>query len=151
MATSPLLLTAEGKDHLVAELSELEAVKRPNIIAQFDNDCRIDDVDQATEDLRNQLTLTERRIADIKKTLASAALLEVPSDTSYVSPGSTVTIEGGMSGTFTIVGSPEARAAAGRISNDSPLGRALLGAVLGQTIQINAPSGAYDVVVTGIQ
>lgn len=143
----PVYLTAEGKAALQAELEDLLNVQRPAIAAAIlaareDGDLR---ENGAYHDAKDRQGLMEGRIRELKEKLERAQIInsaaKTESDTVII--GSTVTIadEGGTEECYTIVGSLEAKVAAGRISNESPLGRALLGRKAGDQTTFNTPNG----------
>ena len=153
LAKTPVYLTAEGKAALEAELEELLTVRRPAIAAAIlaareDGDLK---ENGAYHDAKERQGLMESRIRDLKDKLERFEIFEAPADGGEVALGSTVTIVDGSGGeeVYTIVGSTEAKVLAGRISNESPLGRALLGRRVGDQTTVKAPSGevAYTVKV----
>jgi transcription elongation factor GreA len=143
-----VFLTAEGKASLEAELEDLVNVQRPAIAAAIlaareDGDLR---ENGAYHDAKDRQGLMEGRIRELKTKLERAQIIDsAATETSdAVILGSTVTIldDAGKEEKFTIVGSMEAKVAAGRISNESPLGRALLGRKPGDDASFTTPNGA---------
>jgi transcription elongation factor GreA len=104
---------------------------------------------------REEQSFLEGRIAQLEATLRTARVIETPDADAggWIVLGATVTIEdeAGARSTFRIVGSAEADPANGRISNVSPVGRAILGHTAGETVEIAAPRGAvrYRIVEVG--
>lgn len=144
-AKQPVYLTAEGKASLEAELEELVNVQRPAIAAAIlaareDGDLK---ENGAYHDAKDRQGLMEGRIRELKVKLERAQVIDHPAATDTVVLGSTVTVAGpdGREDTYTIVGSMETNVAAGRISNESPIGRALLGAKAGDEATIQTPGG----------
>lgn len=137
------LLTAEGIEILKAELKALSTTKRYEI-AQRLKDAK-DDGDlsenSAWDAARDEQGFVEGRISEIEHILKHSKLIE-HGDSSIVSLGSTVhlEVEDGKQ-QYTIVGSTEANPDEGKISNESPIGKALLGKKSGQEVEINVPSG----------
>jgi transcription elongation factor GreA len=145
MAKEPVYLTPQGKAELEAELEQLLTVGRPEIAATIlaareDGDLK---ENGAYHDAKDRQGHMEGRIRTIKAKLERAILIAPPPSSDSVSLGSTVTIvdAAGAKDTYTIVGSTEAKVLAGRISNESPLGKALIGQKVGATITVKAPQG----------
>jgi len=151
MPDKPVFLTAEGKAKLEAELRYLQTVRRQEVAQRIRSAKEGGDVtDNADyEDAKMEQAFVEGRILTIETMLKNATLIETvgngPSDGIHL--GSRVTIVDTDAGndsepeTYQIVGSAEARPAEGRISNESPLGRALMGKHVGEVVTIAAPSG----------
>jgi len=142
----PVYLTAEGKSALEAELEDLVNVQRPAIAAAIlaareDGDLR---ENGAYHDAKDRQGLMEGRIRELKQKLERAQIIDETAARDTVVLGSTVTIvdDRGKEEQFTIVGSMEAKVTAGRISNESPLGRALLGHKPGETAVFTTPNGS---------
>lgn len=142
----PVLVTKEGLEQLQAEYDELVNVKRPDIIrtvaaAREEGDLRENAGYHAA---RHDHSLIEGRIRDLEQMLKRAQIIDVAPasrDSSRVTIGSTVTIEiEGDEETYTIVGAVEAKPTEGRISNESPYGRALVGHRIGDTVTIKTPA-----------
>lgn len=150
MLDKPVFLTAEGKEKLEAELEHLRTVRRREVAQRIRAAKEGGDVtDNADyEDAKMEQGFVEGRIRTIEAMLHNAALIEPESTGSRngVQLGSRVTLldlDGGDGEeTFLIVGSAEASPGDGRISNESPLGRAVIGKHLGDEILVAAPSGA---------
>ncbi len=95
----------------------------------------------------------EGRIKELEVLLAMARVIDETAPVSEaIQVGSTVTIqeEGNEPETYTIVGAAEANPAAGRISNESPLGKSLLNKKVGDKVQVDAPAGAFVVTITKV-
>ena len=142
----PVFLTAEGKAALEAELEDLVNVQRPTIAAAIlaareDGDLR---ENGAYHDAKDRQGLMEGRIRELKQKLERAQIIDEAAARDSVVLGSTVTIsdDAGKEEQFTIVGSMEAKVTAGRISNESPLGRALLGRKPGESAVMTTPNGS---------
>ncbi|MDE3076974.1 MAG: transcription elongation factor GreA [Chloroflexota bacterium] len=145
MAKEPVYLTPQGKAELEEELTQLLTVGRPQIAATIlaareDGDLKENGAYHDAKDRQGHL---EGRIRTIKAKLDRATLIPPPPTRDSVSLGSIVTIidATGAKETYTIVGSTEAKVLAGRISNESPLGRALIGRKVGQPVTVKAPQG----------
>lgn len=138
------LVTPEGLEQLKAEYDELVNVKRPELIraiaaAREEGDLRENGGYHAA---RHDAGLVEGRIKQLEQMLKSVQIIDEASGNSdLVRLGSTVTIEiDGDKETYTIVGAVEANPAEGRISNESPVGKALIGHSVGQAVSIQTPN-----------
>ena len=146
MNTKPVYLTAEGLEKLKAELNELIAVDRPRVAARI-HEAKLDgDLSENAEyeDAKQEQSFLEGRIATLELQLRNAAVIE-KSNGDSVGIGSKVVIKGADGEeTFTIVGSAEAAPRDGRISNESPVGAALMGRKKGDKVTVNAPAGPIE-------
>ena len=145
MASKPVPLTKQGLDKLQRELDQLLTVRRAEV-AQRIHDAKELVGAQNTpeyEDARNEQAFVEGRILTLENIIQNAVIIEEAHDNQRVSLGSTVTIlnHKGERDHYTIVGSAEADPKAGRVSNESPVGTALLGKGVGDEAQVNAPAG----------
>jgi transcription elongation factor GreA len=145
----PTYVSREGLEKLRAELDETIAVKRPEVAARISEAKEHGDLSENAEyeEAKNEQAFVEGRIAELEHKIKSAVIIDEERSSDHVSIGATVEVEsedGPIS--FTIVGSTEARPADGRISNESPVGRALLGKQVGEKVVVKVPAG--DVVYT---
>ena len=140
-----IILTVEGREKLEQELVELETVKRVEIGERIKIAREFGDITENSEydDAKTEQAWMESRIAEITQILSTATVVETPKRSNKVSVGSVVTVkmDTGNERTFTIVGAAEADITAGRISNESPVGAALLGAKKGDVVSAEAPNG----------
>lgn len=139
-------LTAAGKLELEKELEELKS--RRSIIAQKIADARdYGDLSENAEysEARNEQGQVEGRIAEIEEILQNASLITgSKTKPTSVKLGVTVDLHHAASGkkvSYTVVGSVEADPLEGKISDESPIGEALMGKKVGETVSITAPSG----------
>lgn len=137
------LLTAEGVEALKTELKELSTTKRHEI-AQRLKDAKADgdlSENSAWDAARDEQGFVEGRISEIEHILKHSKLIQ-HGDSNTVELGSTVhlELEDGHQH-YTIVGKTEANPDEGKISNESPIGKALIGKKQGEEIEINVPSG----------
>ena len=96
----------------------------------------------AIDDAKNEQAMMEGRIAEITRILGEATVVDAPTKSSKVHIGSKVTVDmGGNERVFTIVGAAESDSTAGKISNESPVGAALLGTKKGDEIDLQGPTG----------
>ena len=146
MNTKPVYLTAEGLEKLKTELHGLITVDRPRIAARI-HEAKLDgDLSENAEyeDAKQEQSFLEGRIATLELQLRNAAVIEKTTGDS-VGIGSKVVIKGADGEeTFTIVGSAEAAPREGRISNESPVGAALMGRKKGDQVTVQAPSGPIE-------
>ena len=149
-------LTPEGFDKLQKELDYLRNQKRREVAERLHN--AIEESNRLSEDpeyeaAKNEQAFVEGRIRDLELTLAQARLISGEVKYTVVQVGAKVTIQenGGDPEIYTIVGAAEANPRQGLISNESPLGRALLDHKVGDLVTVNAPSGAFKVLITSIE
>ena len=156
MATKPQYLTPEGKARLEAELDTLINVKRPALADQLREAIEAGDISEsaAYEDAKHQQGMLEGRILDLQQILRSAQLIEEapegPAQTVGLGAMVTVVGEEGREEQYRLVGSAEARAGDGRISYESPMGKALMGRKAGDEIAVAAPAGTLRFTVKSI-
>ena len=142
MANDNFILTQEGKEKLEQELHYLETEKRAEIGERIKVAREFGDISENSEydDAKNEQGMMEARIAEISRILSEATVVNAPKRSSKVNIGSTVTVDmGGRERVFTIVGGAEANTAEGKISNESPVGAALLGHKKGDDIETTRP------------
>jgi transcription elongation factor GreA len=152
MNNKPVYLTAEGLAKLKAELEHLITVERPRVAARI-HDAKLDgDITENAEyeDAKQEQSFLEGRIGTLEGQLKNAEVIE-KTNGDRVGIGSKVVIRGedGQE-TFTIVGSAEAAPREGRISNESPVGAALMGHKKGDTVVVEAPAGEVTFTVVSI-
>jgi transcription elongation factor GreA len=153
-ANKPEYLSAEGLARLKAELDELTSVKRPEIAQRIHVAKEYGDVTENAEyeDAKNEQAFVEGRIQALTSIIKNAVIIEENHSRTFVQIGSTVTIEGDKGKeTYTIVGAAEAAPDEGRISNESPVGRALLGKRKGDAVNVTVPAGASTYTIVGIR
>jgi len=148
-------LTAEGLDALRNELEELTTLRRPEVIARIKAARELGDLRENAdyESARKEQSFLEGRVQQLQQMIKFAVIIEHGAESgAEVTLGATVVVETDRHGqeTFTIVGSAEADAAAGKISYTSPIGRALMGRRPGETIRVHIPSGTLDFKVTEV-
>ncbi|ACU95002.1 transcription elongation factor GreA [Cryptobacterium curtum DSM 15641] len=144
MADQSYILTEEGKQKLEEELHYLETEKRAEVGARIKVAREFGDISENSEydDAKNEQGLLEARIAEINRILSEATVVAAPKRSSKVGIGSTVTVAiGGSQRVFNIVGAAESNVREGRISNESPVGSALIGHKKGDTVVAEGPTG----------
>ena len=153
-------LTPEGLRKIQHDLDQLRNVRRPQVIKQLQ-----DALEQASaqasalenpdyDAAKNEQAFIEGRILQLEQILKTAVLIEQPRTREVIGLGSRVTITEGQDGSpehYCIVGSVEADPGRGFISNESPLGRALLGHKLGDWVTVHAPDGEIEFLVTAVE
>ena len=152
-----VILTREGYEKLEKELDYYISVRRNEISEQIAIARGFGDLSENAEydEAKNEQGKLYSRIAEVENILTHAIIVE-ESDmpTNVVSIGSKVTItalDSGKSMHFKVVGSQEADFKSGAISEDSPVGKALMGAKAGQTVVVEAPRGAMRYTVDKIE
>lgn len=151
MNAKPTYLSKDGLEKLRAELEEMVTVRRPEIAQRIHDAKEHGDLTENAEyeDAKNEQAFVEGRIQTLETLIKNATLISETPATDHVAIGSTVSVKGTDGDEqFTIVGSAEAKPAAGRISNESPVGRALLGRKKGDKVVVKVPAGdfAYTIV-----
>jgi transcription elongation factor GreA len=153
--SDPVVITAEGLKALQAELEYLETVARKEIAERIKTAREWGDLKENSEyhDAKNDQAHLETRILRLREQLMAAEVREVETQTDVVGFGSRVEVEDAKSGktsTYTIVSAPEAAPAEGKLSIDSPVGKALVGARVGDTVSLETPRGTRELKVVKI-
>ncbi|OHA08742.1 MAG: transcription elongation factor GreA [Candidatus Sungbacteria bacterium RIFCSPLOWO2_01_FULL_59_16] len=143
-------ISPEGLERLKRELEEFKTARRREIAERLEAAKALGDLSENAEyqEAKEAQSLNEARIQELEEMLRDVVLIKKPSNARTVQIGATIEVESGRGReTFTIVGSEEADPLAGRISNESPMGRAFLGRSVGDTVDIKTPGGndAYKV------
>ena len=145
MADKPIYLTEEGKKKLEEELDYLVNVRRREVAAAIQSAKEEGDISEnsAYDEAKLNQGFVEGRIQTIEAQLRNAVIIEKNGKSDEVHLGCNVTVEeeGFGKETYQIVGSAEADPLEGRISNESPIGKALIGAKVGDTVTAEAPNG----------
>lgn len=148
----PTYLTEEGLKELQDKLRELKTVRRREIAEAINAAKEQGDLSENAEyvSAKEEQNRIEQQIAEMEVLLKSAQVIE-KSDTDMVSIGNTVTLRcNGESKTYQIVGSNEADPLNGKVSNESPIGSALLGRKAKETISIPTPTGTKECIIVKI-
>lgn len=147
MAEKEVILTRAGLHKLEDELENLRTVKRKEVAERIKQAIEFGDISENSEyeDAKNEQAFIEGRIITIEKMLRNAKVIEDDErEAGIVSIGSTVTvkdIEYDEVIEYKIVGSAEADPLKNLISNESPVGKALLGQKVGAVVEVDAPAG----------
>ena len=142
-----VILTQEGLDKLKNELEYLSGDKRREVAERIKEAREFGDISENSEydDAKNEQAMLEQRIAQLEEKLRSAQVIEAKDvSTDVVGVGTIVHVKDektGKSQKFTIVGSAEANPAELKLSNESPVGRALLGHKRNETVSVQVPKG----------
>lgn len=154
----PSFLTRQGYQRLHEELERLRTVKRQEVAnrlreAMEDGGDMGVDLDAEYEAAKNEQSFVEGRIQELEILLANARVIEDTGTRDVVQVGATVTLkEDGLEPeVYTIVGPAEANPREGRISNESPLGRALMDHRAGDVVRVEAPGGSFIVEVLKVE
>lgn len=140
-----VLLTAEGRARLDAELKDLVEVQRPQIADDIHEAKEAGDISESSayEHAKNEQARIEGRIRELTQLLNRAGTLELTTDSPFVRIGSTVEVraDSGTERTFTIVSTHEADPKRRFISTESPVGSALMGKKPGESVDVTTPNG----------
>lgn len=151
-----VILTLEGLNKLEKELDYLKTVRRREVAERIKQALEFGDISENSEyeDAKNEQGFIEGRIIAIEKMLRNVKLIDDEEiNTSEVSLGSKVTLldlEINEELQYTIVGSTEADPFKSKISNESPVGKALLGKKVGEEVAVEVPAGVFNYRVIAI-
>jgi transcription elongation factor GreA len=142
-----VILTPEGYENLKKELDFLRTDRRREVAERIRVAREFGDIAENAEydDAKNEQAMLEHKIAQLEERLANARLIDSNSDTSVVSVGSRVRLRDlDMKETveYYIVGSAEANPAEQKLSNESPVGKAIIGRKKGETVEVLTPRGS---------
>lgn len=152
-----VILTLDGLAKLEKELEHLKTVRRREVAERIKQALEFGDISENSEyeDAKNEQGFIEGRILSIEKMLRNVKIIEeTDSNSGVVTVGSTVKlieVNGGDEVEYTIVGSAEADPLKFRISNESPVGRSLMGQKLESTVNVNVPMGTIQYKIIGIK
>jgi transcription elongation factor GreA len=151
----PSFLTKQGYQKLQDELEYLRTIKRHEVAERLHEAMEGGELieDAEYEAAKNEQAFVEGRIQDLEMLLANAHVIEEAAKEDHVQVGSTVTIKEGENPeeVYTIVGPAEASPRDGRISNESPLGRALMDHHPGDVVRVDAPGGSFTVSLSKVE
>lgn len=147
-------LTKDGIARLKSELEDLVKKQRPQVALQLKEAKEMGDLSEnaSWDTAKDHQAFIEGRISEVELILRNAVVIQAPKTSSRVNIGSTVhlEIENGKQ-VYTIVGSTEANPSEGKISNESPIGQALMGKTKGEQIEMNVPSGTMTYRIAHIE
>jgi transcription elongation factor GreA len=155
MQEKVVYLTPEGKERFSAELKELTSVRRHEVEDRIRRSKEFaDTVDNAEYDeAKMEQAFVEGRIQELERLLSSAKVIEEPpAQADYVRMGAHIkVVDGeGEEETYYLVGSHEADPRRGQVSNESPVGRALMGHRVGDEVTVVAPAGTFNLKIIEI-
>ena len=148
MTKKKVMLTQEGKNKLIEKLEYLKSVKRLEVADRLRAAIALGDLSENSEytDAKNEQAFLEGEIQDLENKIHNSEIIQDDGG-DVVSIGSKVKIldvEFGEEEIYTIVGSTEADPDSNKISNESPIGAAIIGQVAGSTVQVHAPAGVLQ-------
>lgn len=139
-------VTPEGLEKLKSDLEYFKTTKRKDIASRIASAKELGDLSENAEysDAKEEQALVESKILDLEETLRNVTIIQKPKGSKTVVIGSHIVITdpAGKQQDFDVVGSNEADPAAGKISNESPLGKAFLGHKVGDEVSVTVPKGA---------
>ena len=155
MASQDIVLTAEGLKKVTAELDELKSVARRRVADRIREAKQFGEIGENSEyeAAKAEQALVEGRIETLQYILQTARIVDAPEDDGKVSVGTTVRLRDAASGVevvYHIVGALEADPSENRISNQSPIGEALIGHTAGETLKVQTPSGLHTFVIVSV-
>lgn len=155
MTDNEVYVTAQGLEDMKNELEYLKMEKRPAVIQALKEARALGDLSENAEydAARNEQSDVENRILLLEKQIEKAIVIKNTSK-DKVGVGSTVEIEyvdDGEKEKYTIVGIKESDPFENKISNESPIAKAIIGAKVGETRAVSSPNGEYEVKIVGIE
>lgn len=155
MTDEPTFLTLDGRRRLQEELDHLRTVRRAEVAEQIHEAKGQGDISENSgyEEAKNAQAFVEGRIMTLEALLSAAQIIEKDGPMDVVQVGATVTVaeSGAEPEIYMIVGSAENDPAHGRISNESPIGRALLGHRRGDEVHVDTPGGSVRLRIVEIE
>jgi transcription elongation factor GreA len=142
-----VILTPDGLVKLKSELEQLQGPKRREVAARIKEAREFGDIMENSEydDAKNEQAMLEARIAQLEEKLRLASVIDASDlSTDHVRVGTTVHVKDEKSGKsvkYSIVGSAEANPSESKLSNESPVGKALIGHKRGETVEVAVPRG----------
>lgn len=149
-----VVMTPEGYLELEAELNDLKQNKRPEVIVTLKYARSLGDLSENADydAARNEQAQLESRIKELEYKLEHCEIVD-NKDKNIANVGSTIVVEyePGDEEEFKLVGSLEADAFNNKISNESPIGKAVIGHKAGETISVESPNGSYEVLLKSVK
>lgn len=143
----PVYVSAEKLAQLQDELEHLRTVKRKEVADRIHNAMEFGDYSENAEldEAKNEQAFLEGRVLTLEQMVKNAVVIDENGHHEVVELGSHIVVEcDGVNENYTIVGSAEANPANGKISNESPIGRALLGHRAGDVVRATVPAGVVE-------
>jgi len=156
MADRSYPMTAEGKKKLEAELEDLKKVKRPEVINRIKIARSFGDLSENSEytSAKDEQSVVESKISQIIEQLQYADVIDadkVADDEISIGKKVTVQEDGEEPDVYTIVGASESDPDNDKISNDSPIAKALIGKHTGDVVTVETPVGSYEVTIKAVE
>lgn len=158
MASEGTYLTTAGLRELEEELDQLRSVRRQEVAERIQDSKEVGELENAEyEEAKNEQAFVEGRIQELEMMITNAVIIpdhsQAGASSDVVELGSIVAVKmaKGKSYTYTIVGSTEASPADGRISNESPIGKALLGKKAKDKVEFKTPSGSQIITIVSVR
>ena len=157
MSDKEVILTSDGLKRLEEELENLKSVKRREVAERIKVAIGYGDISENSEyeDAKNEQAFIEGRILTLEKMLRNARIINSDEiDTNVVSVGVTVIVEDmeyGDAMEYTIVGTAESDPLNNKISNESPVGKAIIGKSKGAVVDVNVPAGVIQYKIIDIK
>ena len=152
-----VILTPEGYEKLKIEIERLSTDKRREVADRIRIAREFGDITENAEydDAKNEQAMLEHKIAQLEERLAHARVIDSGEvDTSVVSVGAKVRlkdVDANQTVEYTIVGSAEANPSELKLSNESPVGKAIIGKKKGETVEVSAPRGSLKYKILDIK
>lgn len=149
----PQYVSADGLTKLQAELDDLRTAKRAEVAQRIHAAMEFGDYSENSEleQAKNDQAFLEGRIMTLELMIKNAQLIDEKAKHDIVEIGSHVTLEAdGRKEKYVIVGSAEANPPEGKISNESPVGKALMGHRSGESVKMSVPAGTIEMKITAI-
>ncbi|MDY6911870.1 MAG: transcription elongation factor GreA [Chloroflexota bacterium] len=155
MPEEKVMITAEGLEKLKSELEHLLENRRPEVLERLQRAKELGDTadNPEYEEAKNEQAFVEGRIMELERLIKDAEVMpDVKTRSTYVKFGYKVTLltEDGEEKKYTIVGKPESNPSEGLISNESPVGKALLGKHSGDEVEIEVPKGLIKLKILSV-
>ena len=159
MAPDDTYLTTDGLHSLEEELDQLRSVRRQEVADRIQASKEVGELENSEyEEAKNEQAFVEGRIQELESMIQNAIIIPDHSPghakSDVVEIGSIVKVQiagAKKADTYTIVGSTESSPSDGRISNESPLGRALLGKKAGETAEFSVPAGTQSIKIVSVR
>jgi len=154
MSQKKILITREGLDKLQSELEHLLSIRRQEVASKIKRAREMGGTENNAEyeDAKNDQAFVEGRILMLENIVNNATVIESTALPGVVEIGDKVLIQNqdGKIEQFTIVGSAEANPVEGKISNESPVGQALLGRKIGDEVEVATPAGVLQLLIMDV-
>jgi len=150
----PVYVSADGLKKMQAELEDLRTTKRAEVAERIHAAMEFGDFTENSEleQAKNDQAFLEGRIMTLEQMIKNAQVIDENTHHELVEVGSHVMVEAdGSKEQYVIVGSAEAAPGEGKISNESPVGRALLGHKAGETVKLSVPAGSIEMKILAVR